>query len=214
MLPPALDSVKTDENAAVAMPDRLLLATRNAGKRREILAICADWPVKWLGPEERTWPEVEEAGETYLENAALKARAAAAAAGLPALAEDSGIEVAGLGSRPGPRSARFAGESASDADNLRLLIEELRGVAEDRRSAAYRCVAVVAWPDGGQLWAEGTCTGRVVLEPRGAGGFGYDPIFVPDGELRTMAELSLEEKDAVSHRGRALRALAEKLLER
>jgi XTP/dITP diphosphohydrolase len=198
----------------VTPPDRLLLATRNPGKRRELQAICADWSVEWLDPEEYSWPDVEETGRSYLENARLKARAAAVATGVPALAEDSGIEVAGLDGGPGPRSARYAGESASDADNLQLLVEELRALPEAGRDAAYRCVAVVAWPGGRETHAEGSCRGTLLLEPRGAGGFGYDPIFVPEGETRTMAELTPEEKNALSHRGRALRDLAAKLFDR
>jgi XTP/dITP diphosphohydrolase len=176
-----------------------------------MLAVCADWPVEWLGPEERSWPDVEETGTSYLENARLKAQAAARATALPALAEDSGLEVVGLDSRPGPWSARYAGEAASDLDNLRALIEELRQLPESGRGGTYRCLAVLSWPDGGELCAEGASEGTLLLEPRGPGGFGYDPIFLPVGERRTMAELTLPEKNALSHRGRALRALASKL---
>ena len=205
----------------MGFPSELALATRNEGKIREILQICADWPVRWAmareiegGPEHRaaTWPEVQETGQSYLENALLKARAAARGAGVPAVADDSGIEVDALGGEPGPRSARFAGPQATDAQNLRLLIERISEVPDSLRTARYRCVAACAWPGGREVWAEGLCEGRLILEPRGSGGFGYDPIFVPQGEhQRTMAELSPEEKNAISHRGRAVRSLGHRL---
>src|SRR5207245_6331324 len=131
--------------------------------------------------------------------------------GLPAVADDSGIEVDALRGEPGPRSARFAGANATDDENLERLIEVVRGVPEELRTARYRCVAACTWPDGRRMWTEGLCEGHLVLEPRGSGGFGYDPIFVPDGHERTMAELSPEEKNAVSHRGRALRSLGDLL---
>jgi XTP/dITP diphosphohydrolase len=205
----------------VGFPSELALATRNEGKIREILQICADWPVRWAmareiegGPEHRaaTWPEVQETGQTYLENALLKARAAARGAGVPAVADDSGIEVDALGGEPGLRSARFAGPQATDAQNLRLLIERISDVPDSLRTARYRCVAACAWPGGREVWAEGLCEGRLILEPRGSGGFGYDPIFVPQREPdRTMAELPSQEKNAISHRGGALRSLGERL---
>ena len=193
----------------MAFPARIAIASRNAHKLREIGRICADWPVEWLTVEnhEGPWPDVEETGSTYLENALLKARAGAAALGEPALADDSGIEVDALGGRPGPRSARFAGEDATDQQNLDELIRALKGVPGSGRTARYRCVAVLAFPDGRELHAEGICEGTLVGKPRGSGGFGYDPIFVPEGGDRTMAELADEEKDRISHRGRAFRAL-------
>ncbi len=150
---------------------------------------------------------MEEPGETYLENALVKARAVARALNLPALADDSGIEVDGLGGRPGPRSARLAGPAANEDDNLRLLIRLAAELPEDRRTARYRCLAACARPDGREVWAEGTCEGRLILESRGDGGFGYDPIFVPRRRRRTMAELTEAEKDRISHRGNAFRAL-------
>ena len=188
-------------------PSQLVIATRNSGKVREILEICAEWPVEWVTYETASWPHVEETGEGYLENALLKAHVAAGAVGTPALADDSGIEVDALGGGPGPRSARFAGERASDEENLRLLIDRVRAVGEDRRFARYRCIAACAWPDGSDLWAEETCEGKLIVEPRGTGGFGYDPIFVPEGYDRTMAELTSSEKHLVSHRGKAFRSL-------
>jgi len=195
----------------VAFPARIAIASRNVHKLREIARICADWPVEWLtiDDHEGPWPEVEETGSAYLENAVLKAGAGAAALGVPALADDSGIEVDALGGRPGPRSARFAGEDATDERNLEELVRALRGVPGSGRSARYRCVAVVAFPDGEAVHAEGVCEGTLVARPRGIRGFGYDPVFVPAGWDDTMAELADEEKDRISHRGRALRALRE-----
>jgi XTP/dITP diphosphohydrolase len=198
----------------VGFPAKLALATRNDHKIREILEICRDWPVEWVTANDAgpgTWSEVEETGETYLDNALLKARAVAEALGIPAVADDSGIEVDAVSGGPGPRSARFAGPNATDAENLRRLIERVRDVSADGRTARYRAVAACAWPDGRSVSAEGVCEGSLVLEPRGSGGFGYDPIFVPQGESRTMAELSPEKKHAISHRGRAFRALRDVL---
>jgi XTP/dITP diphosphohydrolase len=195
----------------VSFPARIAIVSRNAHKLREIGRICADWPVEWLTVEnhEGPWPDVEETGSTYLENALLKARAGAAALGEPALADDSGIEVDALGGRPGPRSARFGGEDTTDERNLGELIRALRGVPAGGRTARYRCVAVLAFPDLRELHAEGLCEGMLVPKPRGTRGFGYDPIFVPAGWDGTMAELTDREKDRISHRGRALRALRE-----
>jgi XTP/dITP diphosphohydrolase len=193
----------------VGFPPRIAIASRNTHKLREIGRICGDWPVAWLTAEdhEGPWPDVEETGATYLENARLKARAGAAALGEPSLADDSGIEVDALGGRPGPRSARFAGEDATDERNLEELIRAVRGVPAPGRTARYRCVAVLAFPGGEELDTEGICEGALMPKPRGTRGFGYDPIFVPEGWDRTMAELADEEKDRISHRGRALRAL-------
>jgi XTP/dITP diphosphohydrolase len=173
----------------VAFPTRIAIASRNAHKLREIGRICADWPVEWMTVEnhEGPWPDVEETGSSYLENALLKARAGAGA----------------------PRSARFAGEEATDERNLEELIRALKGVPGPGRTARYRCVAVLALPGGQEVHAEGICEGALVPKPRGTRGFGYDPIFVPAGWDRTIAELTDEEKDRISHRGRALRALRE-----
>ena len=193
----------------MSFPPRIAIATRNEHKLIEIGRICADWPVSWLRIHDHhgPWPEVEETGATYLENAILKSREVAAALGEPALADDSGIEVDALGGKPGPRSARFAGEDATDEQNLRALMQAVAGVPGSGRSARYRCVATIAWPDGRELSAEGVCEGSLIGKRRGAGGFGYDPIFVPAGWDQTMAELSDNEKDRISHRGRAFRAL-------
>jgi non-canonical purine NTP pyrophosphatase (RdgB/HAM1 family) len=195
-------------------PARLAIASRNAHKLRELERICSDWPVEWVTVETHgadAFPDVEETGETYLENALLKAKAVAEALALPALADDSGIEVDALGGKPGPRSARFAGDGASDERNLDALLAALRGVPGAGRTARYRCVAAIAWPEEETLYAEGVCDGSLISRRRGSGGFGYDPIFVPAGWDETMAELTPEQKDRISHRGRAFRALRERL---
>jgi len=194
----------------MTFPPRVVLATRNEHKIRELGRICADWPVTWLtlaDAEAAGAPEVEETGVTYLENALLKAAAIAEALGLPAIADDSGIEVDALGGGPGPRSARFAGEDATDAENLRALLHALKGVPTGGRTARYRCVAAVAFPGGSVLHAEAVCEGVIVGRPSGERGFGYDPVFLPAGWDVTMASLTDEQKDRISHRGRAFRAL-------
>ncbi|MGH2703188.1 MAG: non-canonical purine NTP pyrophosphatase, partial [Actinomycetota bacterium] len=160
--------------------------------------------------------ELDEPFDTFEENALAKARAVVEATELPAVADDSGLEVDGLGGAPGVRSARWAGEDASDEDNNRKLVERIRGVPEDLRSCRYRCCAVFVQPDGDELVAEGMCEGRIELEGRGTLGFGYDPHVVPipdpaHPETRTMGEIPLDEKLQFSHRGRAFRALAEQL---
>jgi XTP/dITP diphosphohydrolase len=192
-------------------PQRLVIASRNDHKITEILRICADWPVRWLTHRDLSWDDVEETGSTYLENALLKSRLVAEATGEPSLADDSGIEVDALGGAPGPRSARYAGPSATDQENLRALLGALAGVPSGGRTARYRAVAGVTYPDGRKDWEEGVCEGTIRTRPQGTGGFGYDPVFEPAGWDRTMAELSPEEKDRISHRGRALRALARRL---
>ncbi len=188
---------------------RAVLASANPGKLRELAALVAPAGYELLSQTALGIGSVAETGTTFLENALLKARHAAAAAHLPALADDSGIEVDALGGRPGVRSARIAGAGASDAANLARLLEELEGVAEPRRTARYRCVVVFlrTADDPAPLTAEGTWEGRIALEARGSGGFGYDPAFIPAGERRTAAELSAEEKNRVSHRAQALARL-------
>jgi XTP/dITP diphosphohydrolase len=197
----------------VTFPARLAVASKNAHKLREIARICVDWPVEWVTAENHPgpWPDVEEPFATYLENALVKARTVASRFEMPAIADDSGIEVDALHGAPGPRSARFAGEDADDAENLAKLLAEIRDVASEGRTARYRCVVALAWPDGHDVWTEGTCEGRIVGDTRGQRGFGYDPAFVPDGDTRTMAELTDEEKDRISHRGRAFREMRDRL---
>jgi XTP/dITP diphosphohydrolase len=182
---------------------RLLLATRNEHKRREFARLLPGFQVDAL-PDEVTLPPEE--GATFEENALGKARAAAAATGLPSIADDSGIEAAALGGAPGVRSARYAGKDASDEDNLAKLLRE----APVGSALAYVCALAYVDPVAGvERVFEGRCTGRLADSPRGDGGFGYDPAFLPDDEPGgvTMAQLSDERKDAISHRGRALHAL-------
>ena len=183
---------------------RLVLATRNPHKVREFAQLLAGHEVVPLPDDVELPPET---GETFAENALGKARAAAAATGMAAIADDSGIEAAALGGAPGVRSARYAGEDATDEENLVKLLREVP--ADGDRRVAYVCALAYVDPDGRERLFEGRCEGELAHEPRGEGGFGYDPAFLPadlpDG--RTMAELAPEEKDAISHRGRAARAL-------
>jgi XTP/dITP diphosphohydrolase len=201
----------------MALPPLVAIASHNAHKLREIRRICADWPVQWVTIDDHDpagFPEVPETGTSYLDNARLKAHAVADTLGTPALADDSGIEVDALGGKPGVRSARYAGEDATDEDNLRALTGALRGIPQGGRTARYRCVVVLADPDGSEWSAEGVCEGMVDAVRRGNRGFGYDPIFVPVGWEETMAELTDAQKDRISHRGRALRELKHLLEQR
>ncbi len=188
---------------------RAVLASDNPGKLREFAALLAPFAVQLIPQAQLGIGPAAETGTTFLENALLKARHAARHAHLPALADDSGLEVEALGGRPGVWSARFAGEGASDEDNLRHLLAELHDVPDGFRQARYQCVIVFVRSAGDRLplIAHGTWEGSIAHVPRGHGGFGYDPIFVPAGEQRSAAELSSAEKNAVSHRGQALRAL-------
>lgn len=185
---------------------RILVATNNAGKLEELHALLlpAGWtPVHPAGLGLAL--EVAETGTTYAENAALKATAFARAAQLIALADDSGLEVDALDGRPGIYSARYGGAGTPPAEQIRLLLGELDGVAEPRRTARFRSVVVIATPDGQRWQAEGVVEGRIARDPHGANGFGYDPIFLLPELGRTMAELSDTEKNAISHRARAIR---------
>ena len=188
-------------------PFSLLLATTNRGKIAELTALFGEIglalvPLASLAG--KLAPVVED-GSTYLDNALLKAHAAAQATGMVTLAEDSGLDVDALGGRPGVRSARFAGEGATDAENNALLLSSLADVDDDQRAARFRCVMVLVdpWSTGEPFVAEGRCEGTISREPRGAGGFGYDPLFVVAGEGLTMAELPEERKNEISHRARA-----------
>jgi len=189
-------------------PPVVALASRNPGKLREIVSILTGVGVRVASADEYPgWEAPPEDAPDYADNALLKARSLSSFAGVAALADDSGIEVDALGGAPGPRSARFAGEDATDERNLQKLISLIEPVPAQQRTARYRCVAVLVTSDGGSESAEGTVEGTLITEPRGSGGFGYDPIFVPLGYAVTMAELPSEEKDAISHRGKAFRGL-------
>jgi XTP/dITP diphosphohydrolase len=186
---------------------RYVLATRNEGKVRELARILDD--VALVGLEDYPdAPEVAETGATFEENALLKARAIAAFTGLPSVADDSGLCVDALNGMPGIFSARWSGTHGDDKANLNLLLAQIADVPDERRQANFTCAAAIAYPDGATHVVLGKVTGRLIREPRGSGGFGYDPIFVPDGYDVTTAEMTADEKDAISHRGKAFRALA------
>jgi XTP/dITP diphosphohydrolase len=195
---------------------KVVLASANRDKAAEIRSILtASLPGLDLAPRPDGVPDVDETGATLLDNARLKASALAAATGEAAVADDTGLLVDALDGAPGVWSARFAGEGATYADNVAKLLAELAGVAPERRTARFETVALICWPDGGEVSATGTVEGTIAVEPRGDGGFGYDPVFVPvEGDGRTFAELTAEEKHALSHRGRAFRALAAELAKR
>jgi non-canonical purine NTP pyrophosphatase (RdgB/HAM1 family) len=189
---------------------KAVLASRNRHKAEQVALLL---PQVDLVPLDDAAPglELSEPFHTYRDNALAKARAVVEATGMPAVADDSGLEVDALQGRPGVRSARFAGEGASDEDNNRKLVAALGEVAGDPLTCRYRCVAALVLPDGRSFVAEGILEGRISLEGRGAQGFGYDPHVVPEGHTRTMGEIPVEEKLAFSHRGRAFRALVERL---
>jgi XTP/dITP diphosphohydrolase len=199
--------------------DRVVLATGNAGKVTELRRILAEagrtttlLGLADIGP----YPEPVESGASFAENALLKARACVAASGLPAIADDSGLVVDALNGMPGIFSARWSGRHGDDAANLQLVLGQLADVPDERRGAGFVCAAALVVPAGSggaarEQTVEATWRGTLVREPRGRNGFGYDPIFVPEGERRTSAELSPDEKDARSHRGQAFRLLASHL---
>jgi XTP/dITP diphosphohydrolase len=192
----------------------LLLATNNKGKLREYRHMLKDLPFALVSLAELGIKTgVDEVGGSLEENARIKATTLARESRLLTLADDSGLEVDALGGEPGPLSARYAGEGASDRDRVNYLLSRLKGVPEEKRSARFRCVIAIAQPDGKVELCQGECLGFITLEPRGEEGFGYDPIFYLPGLGKTMAELTLEEKNRVSHRGRAARE-AIKLLRR
>ena len=200
-------------SATGAARPKVVLATRHQGKIDELRRILADViDVELIGladlPE---LPEVEETGETFVDNALLKARDVAERTGLPAIADDSGLCVGHLKGAPGVRSARWAGEPSDDARNLALVLEQTKNAVN--RDAYFACAAAAVVPGRGERTAEGEMSGQLIEEPRGTGGFGYDPIFVADGYAVTTAELSAGEKDAISHRGKAFRSLAPMLAE-
>lgn len=193
--------------------NRIILASGNPGKLRELGSLLAHAGLALVPQSAFGIEPPPETGTTFLDNALLKARHASRATGLPALADDSGIEVDALAGRPGVYSARFAGEGATDEANLRKLLEALAQVPQERRRARYQCVIALvrSHDDPAPLIARGTWEGRITRAPRGTGGFGYDPIFVPAGSSRTAAELDAAEKNAQSHRGQALRALVSQI---
>jgi XTP/dITP diphosphohydrolase len=192
---------------------KLVLATANPDKAREISAVLLEAGVDVeLLPRPADVPEVEEDGDTLEDNARLKAVALCRATGLPAIADDTGLEVDALDGAPGVYSARFAGETATYADNVAKLLDALRDVPTAQRQARFATVALACWPDGREVAAIGEVEGVIALEARGTGGFGYDPLFVPiEGDGRSFGEMASTEKHALSHRGRAFRTLADGL---
>ena len=197
---------------------RILLATSNQGKLRELREMTRSLDVEILSWQDLPYhPEIPETGQTFADNAAHKAREAARFSGLPALADDSGLEVDALDGRPGVHSARYAGPGASDEERILKLLTELEGIPEQERKARFRCVAAFADPKGplGDRvhLTEGSCEGKILTHPEGTGGFGYDPVFFHPPSGKTFAELAPEEKNRISHRARALEAMV-RFLER
>ena len=191
---------------------KFVVATFNRHKAAELHALLALSDVELVPLAD--WPGAtppEETGDTLLENARIKARAAVALTGLPAIADDTGLEVDALQGAPGVHAARYSGPGATYASNVAKLLRELQHVPPAKRTARFKTVCVAAWPDGRELHAEGVLEGTIAEAPRGEYGFGYDPVFQPAGGARTYAELSEAEKNAISHRAQAVRALAERL---
>ena len=193
---------------------RVVLATRNAGKLTELRRILAAYDIELLGLDDvPAYEPGPETAPTFTGNAVAKAREACAHTGLPAVADDSGLSVDALNGMPGVLSARWCGRHGDDLTNTALLLGQLADVPDERRGARFVCAAALALPDGREVVVEGEMTGTVVREPRGDQGFGYDPVFVPEGLQVTSAELSPADKDAISHRGKAFRALAPLLVQ-
>jgi len=192
---------------------KLVLATSNSGKQREFDALLAPLGVTVVLQSELGVDSLAETGTSFEANALLKAKHAARITGLSALADDSGLEVDALGGRPGVWSARFAGESATDEQNNALLLQELAGVTQDKRAARYCCVLALVFDTGKRapLIATGNWKGRIAMAPSGRGGFGYDPLFIPEGQRVSAAELPAQMKNALSHRGKALVSLVKQL---
>ena len=192
------------------MAEQFVLATHNPGKLKEMGAILSQFGVEVVSPKDLgITVDVEETGTTFAENAMLKAKAICAAAGLPAIADDSGLCVDALNGAPGVYSARYGGEGLDDRGRYMLLLNNLRG--QTTRAAHFSCAIACAFPNGGELTAEGRCDGTIAFAPMGEGGFGYDPVFFVPEKAKTFGQLTAEEKSAISHRGRALADFAEKL---
>ena len=193
--------------------NKIVVGSRNSGKIREIQAVLADLPYCVTGLSDQTIPDAEETGTTFQENAILKARYYCQHTGEYCLADDSGLEVDALNGAPGVYSARYAGEQASDEENNQKLLSALTAIPMQRRTARFRSVLALAGPDGSLMLAEGVCEGIVLFEARGTGGFGYDPLFFMPDQRKTLAEMTLAEKNLASHRGNALRAFKQQLVQ-
>ncbi len=188
---------------------KFVMATHNQKKLQELERILMPLHISVSAPD---LPEVEETGTTFAENAFLKADSACRETGLPAVADDSGLMVDALGGAPGVYSARYAGEDATDLDRIHKLLDAIKGVPQEKRTAKFVSAICCVFPDGTRITAQGECAGTIAFAPEGEGGFGYDPVFLVNG--KSFAQLTAEEKDEISHRGRALRAFAEKLRNR
>ncbi len=194
------------------LPGTIVIASRNAGKVAELRHLLSTWGVEVRGIAEFPGaPEPVESGASYAENAHIKAVSAATHTGLPALGDDSGIEVDALDGRPGLHSARYGGPGLGDGDRVARLLVELEGVPRERRTARYRAVVLLAWPDGRTVEASGACDGHIAFDARGTGGFGYDPVFVHAQTGLTFGETRPEDKLQQDHRGRAMRALLDRI---
>lgn len=197
------------------LPGKIVMASSNPGKLRELSRLLDGLGVVIVPQSDYGVEDAEENGTTFRENSYIKARHAAAATGLPAIADDSGLVVDALGGRPGVYSARYAGPGATDRDNVARLLAEMATVPDDARGAAFHCVATFVVPgDEEPLVAEGVWRGSILRDPRGEGGFGYDPVFLDPESGKTGAELDRDAKNARSHRGQALRHLVERLQQR
>lgn len=188
-----------------------ILATHNLKKREEMQRILSPIGINVLLAEEVgiELSDAEETGTTFIENAKIKAESGCRESGYPCIADDSGLSVDALGGAPGVYSARYSGGHGNDEENNQKLLRELKDIPDEKRSAAYKCAICCCYPDGRVIFSEGSCSGRIGYEPKGNGGFGYDPYFLPEeyGFCKTMAELTADEKDVISHRGKALREL-------
>ncbi len=205
----ASDGASSDGDLGASAAMKLVLATANPDKAREIAEILGTKFELIARPDHVG--DVEETGETLLDNARLKAVALMEATGMAAVADDTGLEVVALDGAPGVYSQRYAGENATYSDNVKKLLEAMDGVEKGKRGARFRTVALVAYPGGSEVWAEGEVTGTISEAARGSNGFGYDPVFVPEEGDRTFAEMTAEEKNRLSHRSRAFTSLAAKL---
>ncbi|MDO4383529.1 MAG: XTP/dITP diphosphatase [Eubacteriales bacterium] len=196
--------------------EKVILASRNKGKLEEIKAILQKFGMETISRDDAGIPtfEVEETGSTFEENSLLKAQAIMDVAHVITIADDSGLEVDALSGAPGIYSARYAGENCTFEDNNRKLLQELDGVPEEQRGAAFVSVITMLFPNGEKLVARGECRGKILTELRGEEGFGYDPLFMPDGENRSFAEMTSEEKNRISHRAKSLQILEDMIRER
>ncbi|SNR75102.1 RdgB/HAM1 family non-canonical purine NTP pyrophosphatase [Desulfurobacterium atlanticum] len=194
--------------------EKLVIASKNKGKVKEIKARLSELGLEVLSIADFDVPEAPETGNTFIENVYQKSSFYATYLNLPVLSDDSGLEVEALGGLPGVHSSRFAGENATDEQNLQKLIALLKKKGLKESPAAFKCFMMITFPDLKGFWSEGELKGKVIVEPRGEKGFGYDPVFIPDGDTRTLAEYDIYEKNKISHRGKALEKIVNLLKEK